>query len=64
MRALLLLLALAAGCASAPGPKQPDLSRRVPVNRTIPTEVQASVSGGREAPEAKQRHREGEVEWR
>ncbi len=63
MRAL-LLLALAAACASAPGPKQPDVSHRVPVNRTIPAEVQNARSSEPEASEPRQRHRDGEVEWR
>ncbi len=35
----LLLLALVVGCASAPRPKAPDESRRIPVNRTVPAEV-------------------------
>ncbi len=35
----LLIVAFLVGCASAPRPKAPDESRRIPVNRTIPTEV-------------------------
>jgi len=35
----LLLLAFLAGCASAPRPKAPDESHRIPVNRTVPPEA-------------------------
>ncbi len=35
----LLLAALLVGCASAPRPKAPDESHRIPVNRTVPAEV-------------------------
>jgi hypothetical protein len=59
----LLLLALAAACASAPGPKQPDVSHRVPVNRTVPVEVQGAEAG-RPASQPRQRHHDDEVEWR
>ena len=59
MRALALAFFLATACASAPGPKAPDESRRVPVNRTIPAEL-----GSAHRPASRERPREGEVEWR
>ncbi len=57
------LLIIVAACASAPAPKRPDESHRVPVNRTVPPEVEDAVkpahaNGGR------QPRREDEVEWR
>ena len=64
MRALLLVIVLAAGCASAPGPKRPDESRRVPVNRTFPAELAGGATGeqGHRAPEPGRRN--GRVAWR
>ncbi len=61
---VLLVLALGAGCASAPGPKQPDVSHRVPVNRTIPAEVEEAVKATQASGAQRQPGREGEVEWR
>jgi len=64
MRALVVVL-LAAACASAPGPKRPDESHRVPINRTVPPEVATAVAQNQgDAAAAKRRGREGEVEWR
>ncbi|BDG08632.1 hypothetical protein AMPC_17450 [Anaeromyxobacter paludicola] len=60
MRGLALLFFVATACASAPGPKPPDESRRVPVNRTAPPEL--GSAGNR--PQSRERQREGEVEWR
>ena len=42
-RALVSLLFAALGCASIPGPKQPDESRRVPVNKVLPPELSKAV---------------------
>jgi len=42
-RALVSLLFAALGCASIPGPKQPDESRRVPVNKVLPPELSGAV---------------------
>ena len=61
---VLLLVVLAAGCASTPGPKRPDESHRVPVNRTIPVEVKSAGAIKQDGQEPRRRHREGEVEWR
>ena len=63
MKALLLVV-LAAACASAPGPKRPDESHRVPVNRTIPAEVESAGVSKQEVQDPRGRHRDGEVEWR
>ncbi len=60
---VLVLFALA--CASAPSPKRPDESRRVPVNRTVPAEV--ASEGAPEKPDMSAHQRGGlpaEVEWR
>jgi hypothetical protein len=35
-----ILLAVVAGCASAPKPKAPDESRRTPVNKVVPPELE------------------------
>ncbi len=57
------LLIIVAACASAPAPKRPDESHRVPVNRTVPPEVEDAkanqANGGQRQP-----RREGEVQWR
>lgn len=60
----LLLVVLAAGCASAPGPKRPDESHRIPVNRSIPVEVESAGASRQDVQEPRRRHRDGEVEWR
>ncbi len=63
MKALFFLF-VAAGCASAPGPKRPDESHRVPVNRTVPAEVAGALATdprNRAEPKASARV---EVEWR
>jgi len=58
--ARLLAMALALGCSSVRPPKQPDLSRRVPVNRTLPEELQP-----KEPDPARQKPPDPpEVEWR
>lgn len=59
----LLFVAVACTCATAPGPKAPDESRRVPVNRTIPPEVRDAVNPN-PASSAHAAPREGEVQWR
>jgi len=60
----LLLMSLACACATASGPKRPDESHRVPVNRTTPPEAEQAVKAN-ETPSAERKpRREGEVEWR
>jgi len=61
MRSLLFIV-LACACATAPGPKRPDVSHRVPVNQTLPPELEAAAKTSQAA--GKQARREGEVEWR
>ncbi len=56
-RVLVVVLTLAA-CASAPTPKAPDESRRVPLNKVVPPEVEAATGSGRAA------KRTSKVEWR
>ncbi|MCZ2329033.1 TrwH protein [Bartonella sp. F2] len=36
----ILMTGLVSACTSAPKPKQPDLFNRVPVNKTVPAEIQ------------------------
>jgi hypothetical protein len=62
MRTLVLSMLLTA-CASVPGPKRPDESRRVPVNRTVPSEVAAEGEHAEASP-ARHGGRGGEMEWR
>jgi hypothetical protein len=59
---LLLLGALVVGCASAPRPKAPDESHRIPVNRTVPAEV--ARPDRPERPAARDLVRGDGVEWR
>ncbi len=60
----LLLMALACACTTASGPKRPDESRRIPVNRTTPPEAEQAAKAN-ETPSAQRRpQREGAVEWR
>ncbi len=57
--AVLAVLAMEGlGCVSAPRAKQPDESRRTPVNAGIPAELRQS---GPTAPQAETR---AEMEWR
>ncbi len=58
------LLIIVAACASAPAPKRPDESHRVPVNRTVPAEVDGAVKPDQASGAQRQPRREGEVEWR
>ncbi len=58
------LLIMVAACASAPAPKRPDESHRVPVNRTVPPEVEDAVKANQASGGQRQPRREGEVEWR
>ncbi len=60
----LLFVALACACATAPGPKRPDESHRVPVNRTVPPEVEDAAKADQPSGRQRQPRREGEVEWR
>ena len=57
-------IALACACASAPGPKRPDESYRVPVNRAVPPEIEEAVKTSSASDAQRQPRREGEVEWR
>ena len=59
---LLLLGALVVGCASAPRPKAPDESHRIPVNRTVPVEV--ARTDRPERPPAHDPERGDSMEWR
>jgi hypothetical protein len=59
-----LVIALLAGCATAPGPKRPDESHRVPVNRTIPAEAGGAAPPTEPSRQERRLQREGEVEWR
>ncbi|EMM4514115.1 TrwH protein [Salmonella enterica] len=36
-----LMASFLAGCASAPKPKMPNENHRVPVNKTVPVEIQS-----------------------
>ena len=47
-RPLVTLLFAVLGCASIPGPKQPDESRRVPVNKVLPAELSKGVKKSQE----------------
>ena len=58
------LLIVVAACASAPAPKRPDESHRVPVNRTVPAEVDGAVKPDQASGAQRQPRREGGVEWR
>jgi hypothetical protein len=57
----ILIIGCAAACASAPQPKAPDESHRVPVNRTVPAE--AAAGRGPEA-QPRRKGRDGEAVWR
>jgi hypothetical protein len=61
MKRLLLAAGLLA-CASAPGPKVPDESHRVPVNRTVPPEVVRPSES--QMPATHDPGRADRVEWR
>jgi len=61
MKWMLLAVCLLA-CASAPRPKAPDVSRRIPVNRSEPPEV--SRPGASETTAARDPGRVDYVEWR
>ncbi len=61
---LVLSIVLACACATAPAPKRPDESHRVPVNRTVPPEVEETVKANQASGGRRQPRREGEVEWR
>jgi hypothetical protein len=64
MKALVLVL-LAVGCATAPGPKRPDESQRIPVNRTVPAEVESAARPRKQdVADPRPRRRDSEVEWR
>jgi hypothetical protein len=39
MKRIVLAVVMVLGCASAPGPRAPDESHRVPVNRGVPPEA-------------------------
>ncbi len=58
------ILIIVAACASAPAPKRPDESHRVPVNRTVPPEAEGAVEANQANASQRQPRREGEVEWR
>jgi hypothetical protein len=60
----LLFIALVCGCATAPVPKRPDESHRVPVNRTVPPEVEEAVKTSEPSGTQQQPRSDGEVEWR
>ncbi len=62
MKWILLALLAVAGCASVPGPKAPDESRRVPVNRVVPPE--AMPAEGKKTFPRRQSPGTREVEWR
>jgi hypothetical protein len=55
---------LAAGCATAPGPKPPDEAHRVPVNRTVPAEVEGAGTTKQSMGTRPQSRPEAEVQWR
>lgn len=40
---VILIGSFLAGCASAPKPKQPSEFNRVPVNKTVPAEIQGGA---------------------
>ncbi len=48
MKRVLMLMAAVAGCASAPAPRVPDGSHRIPVNTVVPPE--AGGQAERDAP--------------
>ncbi len=58
------LLIIVAACATPAGPKRPDESHRVPVNRTVPTKVEETADPNRSSSAHRQPRREGEVQWR
>ena len=60
----LLLVALAAGCATAPAAKRPDESHRIPVNRSVPAEVEGAGKPNQAGGTEKRPRREWEVQWR
>ena len=62
MKRILLALLVLAACASAPAPKAPDESRRVPVNRVMPPE--ATPDEGKKTSLRRQSPGTREVEWR
>ncbi len=61
---LVLSIVLACACATVPAPKRPDESHRVPVNRTVPPEVEGTAKADQPSGRQRQPRREGEVEWR
>jgi len=61
MRAFLLAAGILA-CASAPRPKTPDESHRIPINRTVPPEVASPGAARRAQPERPSAA--ASVEWR
>jgi hypothetical protein len=63
MRALVLAMGLAA-CASVPGPKRPDESRRIPVNRTVPPELSGEPTNKPSDLAPRRRTAGAEVDWR
>ncbi len=63
MKTILFLL-VAAGCATAPGPKRPDESHRIAVNRTVPAEVAGALPAEPTKRADRRPARAGEVEWR
>ena len=62
MKALFFLFV--AGCATAPGPKRPDESHRIPVNRTVPAEVAGALAAQPVKPVDRKNSASAEVEWR
>ena len=61
MRMALLTLLVLTACASAPGPKAPDESHRVPVNRVMPPEASREDTLGKGTRKVRA---DGDVEWR
>jgi hypothetical protein len=59
-----LAIALLVACATTQGPKRPDESHRVPVNRTIPAEAGGAAPPSGPSRQDRRPLREGEVEWR
>ena len=62
MRTAALFCLLVFACASAPAPKTPDESHRVPVNHSVPAELVGSRTADRTSRRAPQRG--AEVYWR
>ncbi len=63
MKALLFLF-VAAGCATASGPKRPDESKRIAVNRTMPAEVAGALAAEPAKRVDRKPNGSAEVEWR